>query len=95
MQVTKDAAKDLEVRFPNLFSPGLYDRLFDPATNIAAGSAYLSLRYKTFPREKGNLRAALAGYGTGEQYADDVLECERRLKAGDWQAARAAARGRR
>jgi soluble lytic murein transglycosylase-like protein len=43
------------------------DRLFDPAPNIAAGSAYLAW---LLDRYRGDLDLALAGYNAGEGAVD-------------------------
>jgi len=68
MQVTQDAAKDAGFD---------YNRLFDPAYNIQAGSTYLKLRIEW---EGGNTVRGLNGYGTGPGYANNILKCVRCLK---------------
>ncbi|WP_152544070.1 lytic transglycosylase domain-containing protein, partial [Thermoanaerobaculum aquaticum] len=69
MGVTKAAAQDVGAN---------YERLFDPVENIKAGSAYLRLRTSW---AKGNVEKALAGYGTGPNYAQAILRCAECLKA--------------
>jgi RHS repeat-associated protein len=68
MQVTKSAAKDVGAN---------YDNLYDPATNISAGSSYLRLRIKW---AGGCVVSGLDGYGTGSGYSTSILECEKCLK---------------
>jgi hypothetical protein len=53
-----------------------YDDLGDPATNIAAGSSYLSWRIHF---NHGNVLRGLWGYGTGRAYANALLKCEKCL----------------
>jgi RHS repeat-associated protein len=69
MGVTKAAAQDVGAN---------YERLFDPVENVKAGSACLRLRTSW---AKGNVEKALAGYGTGPNYAQAILRCAECLKA--------------
>ena len=71
MGVTKGAATDAGYD---------YDKLADPALNIEAGSKYLKMRidYKVYGN--GDVHKGLAGYGTGDSYADSILQCEDCLK---------------
>jgi RHS repeat-associated protein len=69
MGVTKAAAQDVGAN---------YDRLFDAVENVKAGSAYLQLRTTW---AKGDVEKALAGYGTGPNYAKAILQCAECLKA--------------
>ena len=51
--------------------------LFDPATNAQVGSAYLDIRLDVF---KGNLQKTLAQYGTGPEYAAQIIAATRALQ---------------
>jgi len=94
MQVTQDAATDVAnskdyTGFPS--GSKLYDQLFDPATNIQAGSAYLDIWVNHYAH--GDLKAGIAGYGTGDNYATDILNCVQKLGEGNVVGAMAAAHG--
>jgi hypothetical protein len=84
MQVTQQAAQDLAV-------PGVYNQLFNPATNIQAGSAYLNI--DVYQYHHGDLGAGVGAYGTGTDYANEVLDCVRKLQAGNAAGAFSAAMG--
>ena len=73
MGVERGVANDLNIP---------YKTLSDPAKNIAAGSRYLHRRIDWKPPfgAGGDVRAGLGNYGTGEPYADSILECEKCLK---------------
>jgi len=68
MQVTTGAATDAGYKGKDMY---------DPTTNIQAGSKYLKLRIKWV---KGNTQTGLEGYGTGPGYAAGILDCEKCLK---------------
>ncbi|MDD4591753.1 MAG: lytic transglycosylase domain-containing protein [Parabacteroides sp.] len=68
MQVTTGAASDAGYKGKNMY---------DPITNVQAGSTYLKLRVKW---AHGNVKSGLNGYGTGTGYANDILDCEKCLK---------------
>lgn len=51
--------------------------LDDPATNIQRGSAYLQMRIQQLG---GSLERGLASYGTGKEYAADIIAAARTLQ---------------
>jgi len=67
MGVTDAASTDLGIN---------WDHLKDPQINIATGTAYLGARIHW---NHGNVKAGLAGYGTGPTYAESLLNCEKCL----------------
>jgi RHS repeat-associated protein len=81
MQITRAAAIDIRptlsrTEIDKIFEPG--GKIFDANYNVATGSAYLGV---LMDRKKMDLSKALAAYGTGEEYAKKVLDCEAGLKA--------------
>lgn len=77
MQVTKGAVDDVNHNTP----VGVhfnYSEMTDPAKNIACATYYLAIRIK---RAGGDVRKGIAGYGTGQVYADKVLGCEACLRS--------------
>jgi len=80
MQLTKGAVKTVYPGLSNAEVDALFEsggKIFDAAYNIRTASAYLAIRVNW---ASGNVRNALAGYGTGPKYADKILECEEGLK---------------
>ncbi|HEV2416458.1 MAG TPA: RHS repeat-associated core domain-containing protein [Terriglobia bacterium] len=77
MQVTRPATVDLHRLYPANFPANTYDKLFNPVINVQAGSTYLDILVGRF----GSLSTALAHYGTGPGYANDVLNCVKQLQA--------------
>jgi hypothetical protein len=81
MQITRAAAIDVHptlsaAEIDKIFAPG--GKIFDADYNIATGSAYLGI---LMDRKNMDLSKALAAYGTGEEYAKKILDCETGLKA--------------
>jgi soluble lytic murein transglycosylase-like protein len=78
MQMTKAAVEDVNRNTPK----GVHfkhSEMTDATKNIQCGTHYLKLR---IARAGGDIKAGLNGYGTGEGYADNILQCEKCLQAG-------------
>ena len=76
------AAKDVwpqktDTEIAEMFKSG--GAIFDPATNVDAGSRYLAILMKRFGND---VSKALLHYGDGTaSYAPQILDCEKGLKA--------------
>ncbi len=91
MQVTKPATADVAgAPLHSGATSDLYNQLFDPATNIQVGTQYLDILYVRFG---GDWQTALAHYGTGAGYADDILNFVEDLFLGNNAGAMEAAYG--
>jgi hypothetical protein len=82
MQLTKAAVKDV---YPTLSDDAINKifasdgKIFDADYNISTGTKYLDILMK---RNGGNVTKTLAKYGTGAEYAKDILDCESKVKRG-------------
>ncbi|HEV7775845.1 MAG TPA: RHS repeat-associated core domain-containing protein [Luteibacter sp.] len=69
LMVTRPAAAEVGAKFSDMTNP---------AKNIAAGTAYLSLRITW---AHGNVASGLDGYGTGSGYSGDIINAASQLQA--------------
>lgn len=78
MQITKGTWTDFHKRGLKSPEPD-YKHVFDPATNIQRGSAYLQMRLK---EKDGSIERALKGYGPPKElgYAADIIAATKALQ---------------
>lgn len=76
MQMTKGALKEVQRKW-NGFDTTTYESLKSADSNVSAGTAYVKVRQR---RAGGDVAKGLDGYGTGEGYSTNILNCEKCLK---------------
>ncbi len=77
MQMLRGGANDVAAHsstgdFGGASGPQIYSQLGDPATSVAAGSAFVKLK---IGYAHGNVQNGLDMYGTGSPYGQEVMGC--------------------
>lgn len=77
MQMLRGGANDVAAHsstgnFGGESGPQIYSQLGDPATSVAAGSAFVKLKVGY---AHGNVQSGLDMYGTGSPYGQEVMGC--------------------